>query len=157
MPNKMILALMFVMLVVPALAQDETSPVTESSDLEAKLRFAGSQHEIIGLLLDEERYAEVLPEFRKILDLNLTSEDEKPVVQEAWLVGESMSEVGEYELAHQVVDETLDELDTSESMFYLLMLKGKIFQDEGLTEEVLEAYQEAQLYKDNSSGRARAE
>ena len=122
--------------------------VTESADLEAQLRFASSQHEIIKILLDEDRYAEVLPEFWKILDLELTGEDEKPVVQEAWLIGEQLREVGEYALAHQVVDDSLDELETSDSRFYLLMLQGKIFQDEGLTEEALEAYREAQLYKD---------
>ena len=109
--------------------------ITELADLEGELRFAASQHEIIKILLDEGRYAEVLPEFWRILDLDLTGEDEKPVVQEAWLIGEQMSEVGEYALAHEIVDGTLDELETSESRFYLLMLKGKIFQDEGLTEE----------------------
>ena len=120
----------------------------ESADLEAQLRFAASQHEIIKILLDDDRYAEVLPEFWKILDLGLTGENEKPVVQEAWLIGEQLREVGEYALAHQVVDDSLDELETSDSRFYLLMLQGKIFQDEGLTEEALEAYREAQLYKD---------
>jgi tetratricopeptide (TPR) repeat protein len=123
--------------------------VTESADLEARLRFASSQHEIIKILLDEDRYAEVLPEFWNILDLELTGEDEKPVVQEAWLIGEHMSEVGQYDLAHEIVDGALDELETSESQFYLLMLKGKIFQDEGLTEEALAAYREAQRYKDD--------
>ena len=120
----------------------------ESADLETQLRFAASQHEIIKILLDENRYAEVLPEFWQILDLELTGEDEKPVVQEAWLIGERLREVGEYALAHDIVDGALDELETSESQFYLLMLKGKIFQDEGLTKEALEAYREAQLYKD---------
>ena len=123
--------------------------VGESTDLGAQLRFAASQHEIISILLDDGRYDEVLPEFWKILDLELTGENEKPVVQEAWLIGEQLREVGEYALAHQVVGDSLDELETSESRFYLLMLQGKIFQDEGLTEEALEAYREAQLYKDD--------
>ena len=57
--------------------------------------------------------------------------------------------MGEYDLAHQVVNDSLDGLETSDSRFYLLMLQGKIFQDEGLTEEALEAYREAQLYKDD--------
>ena len=122
--------------------------VTESADLEAQLRFAASQHEIIKILLDEGRYAEVLPEFWRILDLDLAGEDEKPVVQEAWLIGEQLSEAGAYDLAHEIVTGALDELEASESRFYLLMLQGKIFQDEGLTDEALEAYREAQLYKD---------
>jgi tetratricopeptide (TPR) repeat protein len=122
--------------------------VVESADLETQLRFAASQHEIIKILLDEDRYADVLPEFWKILDLELTGDDEKPVVQEAWLIGERMRETGQYDLAHELVDGALDELEASESQFHLLMLKGKIFQDEGLTEEALAAYREAQLYKD---------
>jgi tetratricopeptide (TPR) repeat protein len=122
--------------------------IQKSADVETQLRFAASQHEIIKILLDEGRLGEVLPEFWKILDLELAGEDEKPVVQEAWLIGERMSEVGEYDLAHEIVDGALDELEASESQFYLLMLKGKILQDEGLTEEALDAYREAQLYKD---------
>ena len=122
--------------------------VVESADLGSQLRFAASQHEIILILLDDGRYDEVLPEFWKILGLGLTGDNEKPVVQEAWLIGERLRKVGEYALAHQVADDSLDELETSESRFYLLMLQGKIFQDEGLTEEALEAYREAQLYKD---------
>ena len=94
--------------------------ITESADLEAQLRFAASQHEIIKILLDEDRYADVLPEFSKILDLDLTGEDEKPVVQEAWLIGERMREMGEYDLAHEIVDGALDELEAFESQFYLL-------------------------------------
>ncbi len=123
--------------------------VGESADLGAQLRFAASQHEIISILLDDGRYDEVLPEFWKILDLELTGENEQPVVQETWLIGERLREVGEYALAHQVVDDSLDELETSDSSFYLLMLQGKIFQDEGLTEEALEAYREAQLCKED--------
>jgi tetratricopeptide (TPR) repeat protein len=123
--------------------------VGASADLGSQLRFAASQHEIISILLDDSRYDEVLPEFWKILDLELTGENEQPVVQEAWLIGERLREVGEYDLAHQVVNDSLDGLETSDSRFYLLMLQGKIFQDEGLTEEALEAYREAQLYKDD--------
>ncbi|MDA2933892.1 hypothetical protein MYX82_06065 [Acidobacteria bacterium AH-259-D05] len=130
----------------PVTAAQET---VELLDLESNLRFAASQHEIISILLDEGQYAEILPEFRKILDLDLTGENEKPVVQEAWLIGERLRGVGEYALAHEIVDETLDQLENSESKFYLLMLKGKIFQDDGLTDEALEAYREAQLFKDN--------
>jgi tetratricopeptide (TPR) repeat protein len=141
-------ALLFYTLLWSVTVVTSAQEVGESPDLETQLRFAASQHEIISILLDDGRYDEVLPEFGKILDLGLTGENEKPVVQEAWLVGERLSEVGEYALAHQVVDDSLAELETSDSRFYLLMLQGKIFQDEGLTDEALEAYREAQLYKD---------
>jgi tetratricopeptide (TPR) repeat protein len=141
-------ALLFYTLLWSVTVVTSAQEVGESPDLETQLRFAASQHEIISILLDDGRYDEVLPEFWKILDLGLTGENEKPVVQEAWLVGERLSEVGEYALAHQVVDDSLAELETSDSRFYLLMLQGKIFQDEGLTDEALEAYREAQLYKD---------
>jgi tetratricopeptide (TPR) repeat protein len=142
-------ALLFYTLLWSVTVVTSAQEVGESPDLETQLRFAASQHEIISILLDDGRYDEVLPEFWKILDLELTEENEKPVVQEAWLIGERLREVGEYTLAHQVVDDSLDELETSDSRFYLLMLQGKIFQDEGLTEEALEAYREAQLYKDD--------
>lgn len=146
--RKILLLLMLCSLPLPSLAQQVQSESGAGQDITAKLRFAAAQHGVILALLKDGDFSSVLSEFRQILELELTGEYEKPVVQEAWLIAEQMREAGEYELAHQIVDETLDQMETPESQFYLLMLRGKIFHDEGLTEQAIEAFRQAQEFKE---------
>ncbi|MDA2936982.1 hypothetical protein MYX75_01800 [Acidobacteria bacterium AH-259-A15] len=121
---------------------------SEQTDIKARLNFAAIQHEIILAFLKEGKFSEVLAEFRKVLELDLKGENEKPVVQEAWLIVERLRQSAQYSLAHEIVDETFDQAENRESKFYLLMLKGKIFYDEGLTEEAIAIFRRAQEFKE---------
>ena len=123
--------------------------ISNSDDLESKLRFAAGQHEIIGILLEQGSFSEILIEYRKILELELRDENEVPVVKEAWYLVERLRQSEQYSLAHAIVDESLEwGLQNRESRFYLLIMRGKIFHDEGRTEEAIEAYREAQEFQD---------
>ena len=121
---------------------------SDSDDLESKLRFAAGQHEIIGILLEQGSFSEILIEYRKILELELRDENEVPVVKEAWYLVERLRQSEQFSLAHAVVDESLEWLQNQESTFYLLIMRGKIFHDEGRTEEAIDAYREAQEFQD---------
>jgi tetratricopeptide (TPR) repeat protein len=110
----------------------------------AKLRIAGSQYEIIRVLLRKQEFSQVLPEFRKILGLQLSRENEVLVVRGAWTVVEELRKAGQYSIAHQVVDETLLSSHEVGNRFSLLMLKGKIFQEEGRLEDAIGVYRKAQ-------------
>ena len=116
----------------------------ESFDENTKLRLAAGYHEIIFVLINAERFSEVLPEYRNILALDLRGENEKLVVQEAWLIAQELNKFDQYSLAHEVVDETLVRMQSSESKFSLLMLKGKIFKDQGRLLEAIETFRKAQ-------------
>ncbi len=118
-----------------------------SQDTAAKLREAASQHAIIGIYLDEGRYEAVPGEFKRILDLDLSGENEKLVVQAAWQIVEKLREARRYSLAHEVVDMTLARAGDVENRFSLLMLRGKIFQDQKLYRQAIEAVREAQGLK----------
>ena len=127
-------------------APQEISP--DSDDLESKLRFAAGQHEIIGILLEQGSFSEILIEYRKILELELTGENEVPVVKEAWYLVEQLRQSEQFSLAHAIVDESLEWLQNRDSTCYLLIIRGKIFHDEGRTEEAIDAYREAQEFQD---------
>ena len=109
-------------------ALQEISP--NSDDLGSKLRFAAGQHEIIGILLEQGSFSEILIEYRQILELELRGENEVPVVKEAWYLVEQLRQSEQYSLAHAVVDESLEWFQNRESTFYLLIMRGKIFHDE---------------------------
>lgn len=121
--------------------------LAQKPDRLSQIQFAASQHEIVSVLIQEGRYAQVLPEFSKILDLDLSGHDEKLVVQSVWNLSQPLRERREYSLAHQMVGQTLQQTEERQNKFYLLMLKGKLFQEEGRLSEALEVYKQAQSLK----------
>ncbi|MBI4446511.1 MAG: hypothetical protein HY645_11455 [Acidobacteria bacterium] len=120
-------------------------PGMSEQDEASKMQFAAGQHEIISLLIQQERYGSVLPEFRKILKLGLRNE--KLVVQEAWIIVEQLRELDQHALALQLIDETVNVARTRQNKFSLLMLKGKVLQDQGRADEAISIYREAQDLK----------
>jgi tetratricopeptide (TPR) repeat protein len=115
----------------------------QSTD-EQKLLFAYSQHEIIAILLEEGNYGQILPEFRKILKLELRDDREDMVVRSAWQIVEALKEAKQYSLAHEITDATLQGSQQAENQFSLLMLKAKLLQEEGRRSEALQLYRKAQ-------------
>lgn len=118
------------------------SPAVGPGD--AELRFAATQHEIIAILIEEEEFDRVVPEFQKILDLGFSGEQERLVVKEAWVVANGLLAAQRYDLAHQVVDSALNRLQSEESEFQLLMLKGKLYKQQGMVQEAVRTYRQAQ-------------
>ncbi|HLV02702.1 MAG TPA: hypothetical protein VKZ59_15640 [Acidobacteriota bacterium] len=136
-----LLALALLVSLVPG--QDTRDAVPARADLETKLRFAATQHEIISILLQEQQFELVMEEFNKILALQFSGEHEKLVVQEAWIVAQQLLEKDQFAVAHEIIDATIEQVQSSENRFTLLMLKGKILKDEGKLQEALSVYQEA--------------
>ena len=111
---------------------------------EAKLRFAAAQHEIIAILIKEEQFDRVLPEFSRILELGFQGSAEELVVKETWSVVNSLMDAAQFDLAHQVIDRALHDTEEADSEFGLLMLKGKLYKQEGRLREALQTYRLAQ-------------
>ena len=111
---------------------------------EAKLRFAAAQHEIIAILIKEEQFDRVLPEFSRIVELGFEGPTEELVVKETWAVVDGLMAAAQFEIAHQVIDQALDHTAESDSEFGLLMLKGKLYRQEGRLREALQTYRLAQ-------------
>ena len=117
-------------------------PLVEDAD--AKLRLAGSQYEIIIVLLDQGLFETVPAEFEKILALKLSGPDEPLVADAAFKVADRLREARHYASAHEVVDHTLELVEHPESQFKLLMMRAKIYKDQRLFKQAIETYREAQ-------------
>ena len=66
------------------------------------------------------------------------------MVEAAWSIVEELRDSGQYSIAEQIVEANLAQVEDRENKFNLLMLQGKIFQDQGRLEEAIEAYHKAQ-------------
>ncbi len=110
----------------------------------SKLQYAASQHEIISILIEEGDWNQAVAEFYKILDLDLDVNSEVSLVEEAWQITEQLLEAKQYDLSHQVIDSTLEKCKLPDNRFTLLILKGKVFKQEGKIKAALDAFREAQ-------------
>jgi tetratricopeptide (TPR) repeat protein len=112
----------------------------------AKLRVAGSQYEIIGVLLDKQAYSQVLVEYRTILALQLGPESELPLAQATAVIVEKLAASEQYPIADQILDEAFAKVKLPLTRYSLLMIKGKLLKDEGKLQEAIEVYRRAQQY-----------
>jgi tetratricopeptide (TPR) repeat protein len=142
--------LLSLLLMSAGAAQSERDPQAPEPDRagpesqDFALRVAASQHLLITILLDEGDYDSVPAEFDKILELGLEGPRERLVTQAAWKIVERLREARRFSLAHEMVDKTLDQAAEAENRFSLLMLRAKIFQDQRLLQQAIEAVREAQ-------------
>jgi len=102
------------------------------------LSIAEKQHEIARLLIKEGRFDRVIPEMRKILDLNLQGEYEQPVAKSAGFIAYLLAENGQFVLGHQLLDETLAKMRLTDNIASLLKIKAYIYKSEGKLGKAIE-------------------
>ena len=136
--RKSVCVILFLLMMAPIAAQSQGEA--------SKLRVAGSQFEIIGVLLDKQDYSPVLAEYRKILNLQFAPENEKTVVQAMAVIVNRLREAGQFALAYQVTDLTLTSVKLPLSKYSTLMIKGKLLKDQERFEEAIEVFQKAQQF-----------
>jgi hypothetical protein len=121
----------------------QLSKIRPQISLEEKLRVGGSQHEIVGVLIDADRFREAESVFQEILDLGLSGPQEVLLVQSAWKIVEKLRNVHQYMVAHRIVGSTLERVEQVENRHTLLMLRAKIFQEQRNIPKALETLEEA--------------
>jgi tetratricopeptide (TPR) repeat protein len=115
-------------------------PFAEGTQLsvDQRLSIAEKQHEIARLLIKEGRFDQVLPEMRKILDLNLQGEYEQPVAKSASFIAYLLGENKQYALGHELLDETLAKMRQPHNAASLLKVKAYLFKSEGKLSKAIE-------------------
>ena len=157
MKNFLIIGLLFVLMMFsggsaaqtvddpsPGLRPSEELKQNRSEENKNKLRYAASQHEILSILIDEGDFEGIIPEFNKILELGLEGDDERLVVKEALIIADRLMRLEQFTVAHEIIDETLEVTHQRDNQFSLMMMKGKIFKEQGQIRKALRAYKEAQ-------------
>jgi tetratricopeptide (TPR) repeat protein len=95
------------------------------------LSIAEKQHEIARLLIKEGRFDRVLPEMRKILDLNLQGEHEQLVAKSASFIAYLLAENKQSAIGHQLLDETTARMRLNENVASLLKIKAYLYKSDG--------------------------
>ena len=127
-------------------AQPATNEVFAESiqmSVDQALSIAEKQHEIARLLIKEGRFDRVIPEMRKILDLNLQGEYEQPVAKSAGFIAYLLAENKQYALGHELLDETLARMRLSGNIASLLKIKAYIYKAEGKLGKAIETLEKS--------------
>ena len=107
------------------------------------LSIAETQYEITKLVIKEGRYDRVLPEMRKILELNFQGEDEQLVAKSSGGIAQLLEKNKQVTLAHALVDETLARMNQRENIVSLLKIKAYLYKSEGKYQKAIETFEKA--------------
>jgi tetratricopeptide (TPR) repeat protein len=119
--------------------------------VEQKISIAEKQHEIAKLLIKDGQFDRVLPEMRKILDLNLQGEDEELVAKSSSFIAYQLAESKQVGLAHRLLDETVARMKQRENVAALLKIKAYLFKSEGNLQKAIQTLQQAvEIEKQNA-------
>jgi tetratricopeptide (TPR) repeat protein len=125
----------------PAAAQTAGQAGRESVD--ALLSIAESQYEIVKLTIKQGLYDRVLPEMRKIYELNLPQQYEQAVAESASLVAHLLVENKQFGLAHDVLNEALTRMKDDRNRASLLKIQAYVYKSEGKLQEALQTLEQA--------------
>lgn len=146
MRNAFAFALIIGIIFIPTIDQAfAAEPLGQGAPLsiDQMLSIAETQHEIARLLIKEGRYERVIPEMRKILELNLQREYEQPVAKSAGFIAYLLSENRQFLLAHQLLDETLAKMQLTDNIASLLKIKAFVYKMEGKIGKAIETLERA--------------
>lgn len=111
--------------------------------IDQKISIAEKQHEIAKLLIKDGQFERVLPEIRKILDLNLQGEDEELVAKSSSFIAYQLAEAKQILLAHRLVDETLARMKQGGNIAALLKIKAALYSKEGKLQKAIDTLEQA--------------
>ncbi len=125
----------------PASAQTPGQGTREAAD--ALLSIAESQYEIVKLTIRQGLYDRVLPEMRKIYELNLPPQYEQAVAQSASLIAHLLVENKQFGLAHDVLNDALPRMKDDRNRISLLKIQAYVYKSEGKLPEALQTLEKA--------------
>jgi tetratricopeptide (TPR) repeat protein len=129
------------LLPISAPAQNPARGGQESID--ALLSIAESQYEIVRLTIKQGMYDRVLPEMRKIYELNLPPQYEQAVAESASLVAHMLVENKQFGLAHDVLNEALPHMKDDRDKASLLKIQAYVYKSEGKLQEAMQTLEQA--------------
>ncbi len=143
--SAILMSLVFLLLFAlsPFPAAPQTAGQGSRESIDALLSIAESQYEIVKLTIKQGLYDRVLPEMRKIYELNLPPQYEQAVAESASLVAHLLVENKQFGLAHDVLNEALPRMKDDRNKASLLKIQAYVYKSEGKLQEALQTLEQA--------------
>ena len=111
-----------------------------------KLRIAAAQHEVIQILLKENRLDEVQPELDKILDLRLSPQHEERIIRAMLMVSEAFLQNRRADLCLRMLERGIAGMQLGMSKSKLYQEMGYIYRLQGNNQKAMECFRKAQQW-----------
>jgi tetratricopeptide (TPR) repeat protein len=126
-----------------AYGQQATQSAELSADVKQVLSIAETEHEMARLLIKQGQYERVMPEMKKIFQLDLPIRYEGAVAESASLISEMLVEKKQFSIAHQILEEALQKMKKKENQAALWKIQAFVYKSEGDLESALKCLQQA--------------
>lgn len=123
--------------------QKVISKEPSEQEVEQMRSIAEAQFEIVKILIKQGRFEQVLPEMRKIYDLNLPEKYEQATAESASLAANLLQECRQFDLAHQVLDEAFGHMRRNEDKAAVLKVNAFVYKSEGNLDKAIEVFNRA--------------
>jgi hypothetical protein len=115
-----------------------------SSQTLNKLKIASMQHDLTLLLIENNNFGRVEPEWRKVLDLGLSERYEGAIAQSLLIICYKLSEANQLSLAQSIMDESLSAVAFSnKSAADIFRLKAYVYKEAGDLDSAIDALRKA--------------
>ncbi len=112
-------------------------------EVDQMLSIAEQQFEIVKILIKQGRFEQVLPEMKKIYDLNLPEKYEQPTAESASLAANLLLEHKQFEIAHQILDAAFGRMRRCENRAAVLKVNAYVYKSEGILDKARETFARA--------------
>ena len=125
---------------VAAPFQKAISREPSEQEVDQMLSIAEAQFEIVKILIKQGRFDRVVPEMKKIYDLNLPEKYEQATAESASLAANLLIANRQFDLAHQVLDEGYRHMRLNENKAALLKVNALVYKSEGNLDKAIELF-----------------
>ena len=122
-------------------AQSQAEPGAQQ--VERMLSIAEAQHDIVKLLIRQGHFDQVMPEMRKIYELNLPERFEPNIAQSAGLIADLLVQTKQFALAHEVLNEAFTRMKDDRNRVSILKIQAYVYKSEGKLEDALSTLKRA--------------
>ncbi|HLV01436.1 MAG TPA: hypothetical protein VKZ59_09225 [Acidobacteriota bacterium] len=113
------------------------------SNWEEVREIAGSQHEIVMLLIEKKEFAKVPAAARKIFEMQFPDEQQHLLVKEAEILTDALLQHDQTQIAHQVIEMARRAVKTNKLKAALYREQAYVYKKEGNSDAAMECFQKS--------------
>ena len=120
------------------------------ADADQKMGIAKSQHEIILLLIKENRLTEIQPELDKIFNLHLPTQFEERIISSMLIISEAYLQNQRFDLCLRMLERGVVELQLGRSKAKLFQEMGYVYKVQGDDKKAMDCFRKAQQWAETT-------
>lgn len=119
------------------------APIIAQSNWEEIREIAGSQHEIVMLLIEKEDFMQIPAAAQRIFEMQFPDEHQHLLVKEAEILTDALLQHNQTQIAHQVIEMARDAVRANKHKAALYREQAYVYKKEGNADAAMECFQKS--------------